>query len=91
MNQKTTNRSINKLDKLVHNLDPLGLGGAPGEYSSVVFKLHNTFIANNGKISDNEIKLLFESVFGDLSNLITNEDCNLIKEMLSNDKLNQNI
>ena len=86
MNKNLTKISIKKIDDYIHEIDPLGLGGAPGEYSDVIFGLYRNTKEKKGEITEKQIKDSFAKEFGDLSNLLNTEDLisirNFIQEVI---------
>ncbi|MEK7539139.1 MAG: hypothetical protein AAB595_00645 [Patescibacteria group bacterium] len=82
MKKNVINNSIKKIDNYIHESDPLGLGGASGEYSDVVFNLYRVAKEGMGKITNNQIKNAFKNIFGNLSDTLNVEDLNLIKSFI---------
>ena len=84
MSKNLINASIKKIDNLIHEIDPLGLGGAAGEYSDVVFKLYQIAREKKGEISNSDIKKSFEEEFGSLADVLNEKDFILIKDLIKN-------
>lgn len=83
MNENKIKVSIKKLDDFIHELDPLGLGGAPGEYSDSVFYLYKIAQEKRGIVDNRDIKSSFEKLFGELTNNMNDQDFSMIKDFVS--------
>ena len=90
MDKNAINNSIKKIDNYVHEKDPLGLGGAPGEYSDVVFNLYRVAKEAMGKITDDQIKNAFKNIFGELSDTLDVEDLNSVKDFIEKTVISEN-
>lgn len=80
MDKNLVINTIKKIDKYVHEIDPLGLGGAAGEYSNVVFNLYKIAQTKNGDINNEDIITSFKNTFGDLADVLNEKDFVRIKD-----------
>lgn len=57
---------FNKVSKIVHDIDPINLGGVPGEYDNQVNEIIKLIdLSNNYKLSTDEIYNIFAKTFAD--------------------------
>ena len=82
MDQEKISKEIDAVDNFLHAEDLLGLGGSPGEYSSVVFELYKMARSGAGIVTNDQIKQAFRDTFGDLSNSLSADDLRRVKDML---------
>lgn len=82
MKLENVKKEIKKIDSHIHKNDVLGLGGSPGEYSNVVFKLYKEASVSQGIITEQQIKEVFKNQFGELAERLVLRDLQELRSVI---------